>query len=129
MKTILLTPLPKYVASPCCSIATHCLDWHDVATAKQLCTAVADLWYVTDRWMVKAGLDSIRVLCPHLELVRVVPTNRNWLSHLLKAYRSDGVHLSRSAYGDLADQVWRLVQKQPGRGAEVQKQRDRGAER
>ena len=121
LRTILLTPLPKYLAAPCCSISTHCLDWQEVGAAEQLCTAVADLWDMTDRWMAKAGFSNkILVLCPHLELVRVVPKNRNWLSHLRKAFRSDGVRLTRSAYDDLAEQVWRLVGKQQDGGGRGQ---------
>jgi hypothetical protein len=114
--TILVTPLPKYLSEPCCTICTHCLGWQEAAVAERLCSALADLWAVTDNWLLgQPGphLRQVHVLCPHLELTRDLPSKEQQrLAHLRSLFREDGVQLTGRAYDQLADVIWRLVRRQ-----------------
>jgi hypothetical protein len=109
----MVTPLPKYLSKPCCHIITHCLGWQEVAAAERLCAAMADLWAVTDNWLLtQAHLRQVHVVCPHLELTRDLPGKEHMLNHLRLAFSADGVHLTGSGYDVLADVIWRLVRRQ-----------------
>lgn len=113
LPTVILSPLPLYLASSCCPNPAHCWRREDPAAAEQLCTAVADLCERMDEWSGASLPGRVRVLCPHLELLRCARKSRaRRLNHLLRQYRSDGIHLRGSAYAELAGRIWSLLMEE-----------------
>ena len=102
--SLLVTPLPRYLAASCCDLRSHCVGSSRLESAEQLCIDLRTMSTVVQRWVLEEGFNTTSVVCPHLELLRHLCVHpwAHWVPAIKRSFGSDPIHLTRAAYSQLA---------------------------
>jgi len=110
MQKIVVTPLPRYIGGPCCEKTSHITNREDSDLHPTLVDRVADYRRWVRETLHRQRIHGLRTVNPWAMLMgqdQEGPTNTN-----RSAWAPDGVHLTDSIYGKLAEEISSAISDQ-----------------
>jgi hypothetical protein len=116
---IVLTPLPRYLYSPCCSDINHCVDMGTSGYIVDTIESTIGLRKVIQEGLVKNGITKFVVPDVLQQLLGEKSDFKSMGEKLRTITGDDGVHLTMDGYAKLADTLITVMEKNKASAAVI----------